>query len=141
MKCGSGKILIRTPYYLDDKFAGFEYWNVKNRQCSVPHGEWADWVSKRHNLTPGEDELCTQLSDKIGQLIYANDLIKSPNNSHILIVRQGENGLWECWENRPGGCQELPLADLVRLYGVEIVGNAHRGGTTLCLKIHSFSNG
>ena len=65
------------------------------------------------------------LKDKNRNLIYASDLIKSPNNSHLLVVKQSESGLWECWEYRTGGMRELPLFDLIRNYGVEIIGNVH----------------
>lgn len=84
----------------------------------------------RHNAPDSvhrvyEPEFATNLNDAHGGLIYANDLIKSPNNSHALVVKQAENGLWECWEHRPDGMRELPLFDLIRNYGVEIIGNIH----------------
>lgn len=70
-------------------------------------------------------EQCTGISDKIGNLIYVGDIVKSPNNSYPLQVKQDTNGLWACIEYRPGGMRELPLYDLTRLYNVELIGNIH----------------
>lgn len=84
------------------------------------------WARIAHNERVVEQ--CTGLKDKSTNLIYANDLIKSPNNSNLLVVKQEENGLWQPYEynsDGPLGNRELPLFDLVRLYGVEIVGNIH----------------
>ena len=72
-------------------------------------------------------EMCTGVKDKNGNLIYEGDLIKSPNNSYALVVYYDITGLWRCKENRPNGTWELPLYDLVRNYGVEIIGNVHTG--------------
>ena len=70
-------------------------------------------------------EQCSGLKDKNGKLIFENDIIIAPNNSHKLIVIRMKNGVYGCKEYRFNGVWEMNLYDLIKHYGVEIIGNIH----------------
>lgn len=70
------RLKFRTPYYLGDKFAGFQYWEFEHGRVKLIGDYWEPWVSKRDELTAKPDEQCTGLSDKIGNLIYEGDIIR-----------------------------------------------------------------
>lgn len=63
--------------------------------------------------------------DKNGKPIYENDLLKVPNNSHLLLVSVAGDDSWELVEYRKNGAHELLLKKMCEVYGqdVEVVGN------------------
>lgn len=71
------RLKFRTPWYLGDKFAGFQYWDFEHGQVKLIGDYWEPWVSKRDKLTPRNDEQCSEQRDKDGNLIYAGDIIYS----------------------------------------------------------------
>lgn len=121
---------------MNDRFK-FRVWNKKNKRYTGNNASYSiDESGLLHvhifgqhceleNTEDFEVEQCTGLKDKNGNLIYGNDLIKSPNNSHPLVVVQMANGLWGCKEYRTNGVYELSLFDLIKNYWVEIIGNIH----------------
>lgn len=112
---------------MNDRFK-FRVWDEGMFEDSKPHYEYASvYTGLTLKMATGHHpiEQCTGFSDKNGNLIYEGDIVKSPNNSNGLVVYYDITGLWRCKENRENGMWELPLYDLVRNYGVEIIGNIH----------------
>ena len=118
---------------MNDRFK-FRVWDIRNGEyfkdpnptpplnCDGTLGFTYDKANfQKHYIV----EQCTGLSDKNGNLIYEGDLIKSPNNSHKLAVVRIENGVYGCKEFRFNGVWEMNLYDLIKHYGVEIIGNIH----------------
>lgn len=121
---------IRTPYYVGEKFAGFQYWEFENGQVK-PIGEyWESWVSKRDKLTAKPDEQCTGLKDKNGNLIYDEDNVKIGNGSingevmefKLVVEWIDKVGRW----NLPDWISNTPDWS----HYVEIIGNRHQTSIT-----------
>lgn len=69
------RLKFRTPWYLGDKFAGFQYWEFEHGQVKLIGDYWEPWVSKRDELTARPDEQCTGLKDQHENLIYEGDRV------------------------------------------------------------------
>lgn len=116
---------------MNDRFK-FRFWNSEYN-CYADTDFIPEYVVSDGNIVDlgleiingAIPEQCTGLSDKNGKLIYEGDLIKSPNNSHKLTVIRMENGVYGCKEHRFNGVWEMNLYDLIKHYGVEIIGNIH----------------
>ena len=83
---------FRTPYYLGEKFAGFQYWEFEHGRVKLIGEYWEPWVSKRDILTAKPDEQCTGLKDKNGILIYKGDTVRYWWNQKTNIGTI-------CWDN------------------------------------------
>lgn len=119
----------RVPFYSrDGSFAGYEYRQVDVYTTEILADEWEDWVRENDKLVAGDKHACTCMSDKHGNIIYEHDIIKSPNNSNLLVVLSSPSGAWETYEyaELDDGTlgvrnQELDLSRLVDAYDIEIV--------------------
>lgn len=111
---------------MNDRFKFRIWWKKENRYRVdthiIPIGHLTDFANSDQYVV----EQCTGLKDKNGKLIFEGDLIKSPNNSHKLAVVRMENGVYGCKECRFNGVWEMNLYDLIKHYGVEIIGNIHK---------------
>ena len=124
------RLNFRTPWYLGDKFAGFQYWEFEHGQVKLIGQRWEPWVSKQDELTAKPDEQCTGLSDKNGDLIYEGDYVG------FYVYEQDEN--WHGWHGTviwyisSFGIEtssrfihfenDIPMANP---QGIEIIGNVH----------------
>lgn len=121
---------------MKDRFR-FRAWNKEEKKMYYDAQDTYDYMAGNPIIFAGsfgclltndeewEVEQCTGLKDKNGNLIYEGDLIKSPNNSHKLAIVRMENGVYGCKEFRFNGVWEMNLYDLIKHYGVEIIGNIH----------------
>lgn len=124
------RLNFRTPWYLGDKFAGFQYWEFEHGRVKLIGDCWKPWVSKRDELTAKPDEQCTGFSDKNGKLIYENDRVG------FYVYEQDENWyggigtvIWynSSWRIETSGRfihfeSDIPMANP---QGIEIIGNVH----------------
>ena len=112
---------------MNDRFK-FRVWDKKEKRF-IDHPQinplFGCVCGYENSTYPLQIEQCTGLSDKNGNLIYENDLIITPNNSHKLAIIRMENGVYGCKECRFNGVWEMNLYDLVKHYGVEIIGTIH----------------
>lgn len=122
---------FRTPWYLGDKFAGFQYWEFEHGQIKLIGDYWEPWVSKQDVLTTKPDEQCIGLSDKNGNLIYEND--------RVGFYVYGRDEKWYgnkgtvIWYNSSWGIEtsisfihfetDIPMANP---QGIEIIDNIHK---------------
>lgn len=122
---------FRTPWYLGDKFAGFQYWEFEHGQVKLIGDYWEPWVSKQDILTAKPDEQCTGLKDKNGDLIYIGDTIKCVNDIFGTITVEYANdenfidGIYpfdlyhDCGDECHCRLRDYPE------YACEIIGNVH----------------
>lgn len=109
---------FRTPWYLGNKFAGFQYWGFEHGRVKLIGDCWESWVSKRDELTAKPDEQCVGLKDKKGNLIYEGDILGAGDRRYVV-----------CWAHHgfvmrftPDSASSYPLGG-TGLF--EIVGNIH----------------
>lgn len=115
------RLNFRTPYYLGDKFAGFQYWEFEHGQVKLIGDYWEPWVSKRDELTAKPDEQCTGFSDKNGKLIYDDDIIRWYGTHKIQDYKVvWVNGGW-CLKN----LRTMTTIAMTGLDASEIIGNIH----------------
>lgn len=121
----SDRFKFRVWYKLLNKYVEKE-----NSLCLMYDGVLFEYDSIAIESDNYVIEQCTGLKDKNGNLIYEGDYIKSPNNSHPLEIVRMPNGVYGCRVCKTNGVWEMNLYDLIRNYGVEIIGNIHetKGG-------------
>lgn len=119
------RLKFRTPYYLGDKFAGFQYWEFEHGRVKLIVEYWESWVSKRDELTAKPDEQCIGLSDKNGKPIYENDIVKCDRDfrpdGRVGLIRQV---VWEASAfmlSANGDSYYLGV-----FHNIEIIGNVHQ---------------
>lgn len=134
------KLKFRTPWYLGDKFAGFQYWEFEHGQVKLIGDYWEPWVSKRDELTAKPDEQCTGLKDEKDVLIYEGDRVRANVEKGYPCgetggamegdietitgyVRWDEGGGFVI--NRDNGEYEL-FGNILIPDDIEIIGNVHK---------------
>ena len=94
--------------------------------------DWADMTALFGNVgpeymkeNPAYVSRRSNFLDKYLNHIYEGDLLKVPNNSHLLVVDVAGDDSWTLVEYRQDGAEELPLKKMCEYYGedVEVVGN------------------
>lgn len=123
---------FRTPWYLGNKFAGFQYWEFEHGRVKLIGEHWESWVSKRDELTAKPDEQCTGLKDKNGDLIWNGDVIQFTHNRGYFTnkgdIRVIEFGAFRfCgfgWRYRPENNVEFALTESAAKKCV-VIGNIH----------------
>lgn len=123
----NNKFKFRTPWYLGDKFAGFQYWEFEHGQVKLIGDYWEPWVSKRDELTAKPDEQCTGLEDLKGKLIYVGD--------NVRVDAHEERHHAHYWHNKPqsvefGGSAFRLKQSYINLSEfnskrIELIGNIH----------------
>lgn len=119
----NNRFKFRTPWYLGDRFAGFQYWEFEHGRVKLIGEHWESWVSKRDELTAKPDEQCTGLKDKKRDLIYENDIMLGDSGFKYCIIWSEMELGWVLQNLETRLCITMNAFTPDEL---EIIGNVHK---------------
>lgn len=116
---------FRTPWYLGDKFAGFQYWEFEHGRVKLVGLYWEPWVSRRDELTAKPDEQCTGLKDRNGDLIYDGDVVYDKIYENAFIISWDDDRTGYILSAHNTNHIDYLSKLLINRHQLEIIGNIH----------------